>query len=35
MLEEAFALAEAALEADAAPLLLFLAAEGWQQGLRG
>ena len=35
MLEEAFALAEAALDADAAQPLLFLAAEGWHKGLLG
>lgn len=35
MLEEAFAFAEAALDADAAQPLLFLAAEGWHRGLLG
>ncbi|MGH6801846.1 MAG: single-stranded-DNA-specific exonuclease RecJ [Methyloceanibacter sp.] len=35
MLEEAFALAEAALEADAGRPLLFLGAEGWHKGLLG
>jgi single-stranded-DNA-specific exonuclease len=35
MLEEAFAFAEAALDADAAQPLLFLAAEGWHKGLLG
>jgi single-stranded-DNA-specific exonuclease len=35
MLEEAFASAEAALDADAAQPLLFLAAEGWHKGLLG
>jgi single-stranded-DNA-specific exonuclease len=35
MLEEAFALAEAALDADAARPLLFLGAEGWHRGLLG
>jgi single-stranded-DNA-specific exonuclease len=35
MLEEAFALAEAALDADAARPLLFLGAEGWHKGLLG
>lgn len=35
MLEEAFAAAEAALDADAAQPLLFLAAEGWHKGLLG
>ena len=35
MLEEAFASAEAALDADAALPLLFLAAEGWHKGLLG
>ena len=35
MLEEAFASAEAALDADAARPLLFLAAEGWHKGLLG
>ncbi|MEX1061235.1 MAG: single-stranded-DNA-specific exonuclease RecJ [Methyloceanibacter sp.] len=35
MLEEAFALAEAALDADAGRPLLFLGAEGWHKGLLG
>jgi single-stranded-DNA-specific exonuclease len=35
MLEEAFASADAALDADAARPLLFLAAEGWHKGLLG
>ena len=35
MLEEAFALAEGLLEADAGRPLLFLAAEGWHRGLLG
>jgi len=35
MLEEAFASAEVALDADAARPLLFLAAEGWHKGLLG
>lgn len=35
MLEEAFAAAEAALDADAARPMLFLAAEGWHKGLLG
>lgn len=35
MLEEAFAFAEAALDANAAQPLLFLAAEGWHKGLLG
>ena len=35
MLEEAFALAEAALSADAGRPLLFLGAEGWHKGLLG
>ena len=35
MLEEAFAAAEAALDADGARPMLFLAAEGWHKGLLG
>ncbi len=35
MLEEAFALAEAAIDADADRPLLFLGAEGWHKGLLG